>query len=419
MSEKDDDGWFVEHIFNSPFFLDTPQHVAAAVSGGSDSMALLSYLCLWAERRDVTVSAITVDHGLREGSAEEADFVALHCAERGIAHETLRWEGWDGTGNLQAEARRARYTLMAEYARANGIDTIALGHTEDDQAETFLLRLARVSGVYGLAQMANRFERNGITWVRPLLQRSRAKAQAHLERQGIAWVDDPSNEDPRFDRVQARRILAQLEPLGITVGGLASTSHHLSTAKAALEHYALKEALDHAKTEGGDLLLPLHRPVPLDTNRRLICAALQWVGREPYVPRRRALADLELGLTRSGAHTLAGCFMSRTQEATRFTREWNAVKTLRRPTDKIWDGRWQLEGPHEDGLEIAALGEDGLQHCPDWRDTGLPRPSLLSSPAIWEGSALIAAPLAGLSNGWTATLAQPFLHFLANRARVE
>jgi tRNA(Ile)-lysidine synthase len=111
--------------------------------------------------------------------------------------------------------------------------------------------------------------------------------------------------------------------------------------------------------------------------------------------------------------------MSRTQEATRFTREWNAVKTLRRPTDKIWDGRWQLEGPHEDGLEIAALGEDGLQHCPDWRDTGLPRPSLLSSPAIWEGSALIAAPLAGLSNGWTATLAQPFLHFLANRARVE
>lgn len=419
MSEKDDDGWFVEHIFDSPFFFDDPKHVAAAVSGGSDSMALLSYLCLWADARGVKVSAITVDHGLRDGSADEAAFVAKHCAQRGIAHKVLPWQGWDGVGNLQAQARVARYDLIARYAREAGIDAIALGHTEDDQAENVLLRLGRVAGLDGLAEMAHRFERNGVTWIRPLLHRSRAKARAHLERQGIAWVEDPSNEDPRFDRVQARQILAQLAPLGITARGLAQTSHHLATAKAALEHYAFEAACTHAMTEGGDLLLPLHEPNPLDTRRRLAVAALQWIGREAYAPRRRALRDLEVGLMQAGTHTLAGCIVTRSEQHTRYSREWNAVKDQRAPTTALWDGRWRLDGAHQDEFEIAALGQDGLAHCPDWRDTGLPRQSLLSSPAIWKGTALIAAPVAGLENGWTATLAQTFLDFLARGMQAE
>ncbi|WP_298298846.1 tRNA lysidine(34) synthetase TilS [uncultured Litoreibacter sp.] len=412
MSEDNDDDWFVEHIFSSPFFLSKPKHIAAAVSGGSDSMALLSYTLLWAEGRDIQVSAVTVDHGLRDGSAAEAETVAAYCAKRGIAHKTLRWDGWDGTGNLQASARDARYALMAEYAKQTGIDTIALGHTEDDQAETFVMRLARKSGVDGLASMKGRFRKSGVDWVRPLLLRSRAKLRAHLERNNISWVDDPSNEDARFERVHARKVIAELGALNIDNGVLSAVSHNMASAKDALKHYTLAEARTHAVTESGDLLLPRFEPLPHEISRQLSVNALQWIGRNPYGPRNRAIDDMDYHLSTSGVHTLAGCHITQTERHTRYTREFNAVRDLVGPTKAVWDGRWRLGGPHAPGLEIRALGEGGLAQCPDWRGTGLPRISLLASPAVWRGEALVAAPHAGLENGWVVKLWQPFVQFL-------
>ena len=150
------------------------EKVALAVSGGSDSMALLHLALRHARAGGPALHVLTVDHGLREGSAGEAAAVASFCAGQGVPHETLHWHRAPGdTGNLSNDAREGRYTLMARACAARGIGTLLTGHTLDDQAETVLMRLGRGSGVDGLAAMRPVTRLWGLRLVRPLLDRSR------------------------------------------------------------------------------------------------------------------------------------------------------------------------------------------------------------------------------------------------------
>ncbi|MCO8144190.1 tRNA lysidine(34) synthetase TilS [Rhodovulum tesquicola] len=374
--------------------------LGVAVSGGGDSVALLLAL---AGRR---VHAVTVDHGLRPEASAEARFVAETCARLGLLHETLRWRGWDGQGNLQDAARRARYRLIADWAAGQGIGRVALGHTRDDQAETVLMRLARGAGVDGLSAMAPARDALGVTWLRPFLGLSRADLRAFLTERGQGWIEDPSNEDARFDRVQARRALATLAPLGITAEGLAATAARMGSARAALEAATLAAARHVACEERGDVVLARAGLDALQDEiaRRLLVAALCWVASSDYPPRAEALAETLAALDSAPRATLHGCLIAREGECLRIAREPAAVAGTVAQADALWDGRWRLDGPSGPGLEIRALGEAGLGDCPDWRATGLPRASLLASPGIWQGKQLVAAPLAGLSNGWQARL---------------
>src|SRR5690606_28898682 len=123
-----------------------------------DSMALALLLAHWAGGRNVTLHALTVDHDLRDASVDEALQVERWMNAAGIPHTTLRWE--DGRayrarpGSAQEAARDARYELMLNWCAENGASHLFLAHHADDQAETFLMRLARGSGVDGLAAMA-------------------------------------------------------------------------------------------------------------------------------------------------------------------------------------------------------------------------------------------------------------------------
>lgn len=388
------------------------KRLGAAVSGGGDSMALLDLMAWHGAQRGLEIHAVTVDHGLRAEAADEAALVAEFCGARGIGHDVLRWD-WDGHGNLQAAAREARYGLIAGWARKARVNVVALGHTRDDVAETFLLRLARSAGVDGLAAMERRFSRNGIAWVRPILRFGRDDARAYLSDRGIGWAEDASNADERFDRVKARNILAALEPLDIDADRLSRTAQHLASAKWALDWYAGQEAERLVRQDRGDLILARDAlpPVPPEIERRLLVAGLQWVSGAAYPPRVSALAAMEAAFIDADTHTLGGCVVGLTRpkgaarHELRITREWNAVKDGDCPTRQVWDGRWRLDGPHARDLRVRALGEDGLKQCPDWRGTGLPRVSLLASPSVWRGEALISAPIAGLSGGWTARLA--------------
>ena len=140
--------------------------LGGAVSGGADSLGLLHLLSDLSGRR---LHVVTVDHGLRPTSAGEALHVERIAEALGHRHTTLTWAGWDGKGNLQDQARRTRYSMMADWAKGRGLDAIALGHTMDEQAETFLMRLGREAGVDGLSAMEARIERFGMHFVRPLL----------------------------------------------------------------------------------------------------------------------------------------------------------------------------------------------------------------------------------------------------------
>ena len=380
--------------------------IGLAVSGGSDSMAMLWLIAPWAMAQGRPVAVATVDHGLREGAAEEAAFVARVCAGIGVPHEVLRWRGWDGRGNLQARAREARYALLTGWARGRGIGTVALGHTMDDQAETVLLRLARGSGVDGLAGMAAMREQGGLRWVRPLLELRREALRDFLRENGRDWREDPSNAVERFDRVKARRALGLLGPLGVDAEGLSATAHRMAVARAALEHYAREAVAAFARVEGGDVVLarPGFDLLPEETRLRVLSEAIRWVGGAVYRPRLAALQGAVAELATARRHSLQGTILTRTTAAWRVGREWVAVRDLRAPVGELWDGRWRIEGPEVSGVEVRALGEAGLAACPAWRATGLARATLVTTPAVWRGEVLVAAPLAGLGEGWHARI---------------
>src|SRR5262249_13344993 len=183
--------------------------VAVAVSGGSDSMALALLAHDWATRRGGEIAALTVDHGLRTEAAAEARQVGRWLRGRGIAHRILRWRPPPGalSGGMQAAARAARYRLLADWGRQRGGLHVALAHQREDQAETVLLRLARGSGLDGLAAMAPIAERAGVRLIRPLLPIPRARLRATLAGAQQSWVDDPSNDDPAHARIRMRRLL--------------------------------------------------------------------------------------------------------------------------------------------------------------------------------------------------------------------
>ena len=381
-----------------------------AVSGGSDSMALLWLLAPWAQANGMSVQVATVNHGLRAEAQAEAEFVADCCAELGVQHAILDWRGWDGRGNTQASARAARHRLLAAWANAQGLDAVVLGHTLDDQAETILLRLARGSGVDGLSGMEVETHLHAMRWIRPLLALRRNDLRAYLVRHGKTWVDDPSNDNPAYDRVKVRKAMALLEPLGIDAARLTDTGFRMSLARTALATYAQEAAGRHIRQQFGDVVMDRAGllSLPYETQLRVAAAAICWVSGSVYRPRLLALQEALANAVTGRRHTLQGALLGGNRSAIVITREHQAVRHLTTATDTLWDNRWHLSGPHAPDLTIRALGETGLLACPDWRNSGFPRASLLSSPAVWRGDTLIAAPLAGVNDAWQARIVADF-----------
>ena len=353
------------------------------------------------------VRAVTVDHGLRPEAAAEAAWVGRLCAGLGVPHDTLHWQGWTGVGNLQDQARRARLSLIADWAMAAGLGAVALGHTQDDQAETVLMRLARRAGVDGLSAMSDRRRAQGMTWLRPLLSVSRDDLRAFLRARGQEWIDDPSNDALRFDRVKARRALTALAPLGLTAAVLAGVADQMRTARSALDHQTEASARQIARIEGGDVVMDRagFEGLPAEIRRRLLVGALGWIGSADYGPRAASVQVLLTAVAAGRGGTLAGCRVTLRPSTLRVAREWQVVRGMVAAPGQLWDRRWIVTGTDSNGLDVKALGEAGLAMVADWRKSGLPRASLLASPSVWRAGALIAAPLARDAPGWTARLA--------------
>lgn len=395
---------------------DLPRTIAVAVSGGGDSIALLHLTREWGEAHGVSVSAVTVDHGLRPEAADEAKHVAAICAQLAIPHAILKWTGWDQSGNTQDQARRARIDLIGRWAREQGIDFVATGHTLDDQAETVLMRLGRGSGVDGLSGIPRKRTIEGVQWIRPLLDTGREELRAFLREQGIDWIEDPSNDDDTFGRVRARQAMSHLATLGITAQGLAETAKRMASARDVLEQAVELAARRVAKVANGDVSLKIDGLMALmpEIRRRLLSHVLNWVARGDYPPRAAAVYDLEVAISQGKSATLHGCFVSVGKDRIVVTREWNAVKEKVSDVKALWDDRWSISGPGDDGYVVAALGEAGLSECPNWRESGRIRAAVMASPAIWKGDELIAAPLAEKANGWTAKPLYDSIHFFSS-----
>ena len=230
-----------------------------AISGGPDSTALLVLAARWrAElKHGPRLLAVTVDHGLRPESAREANDVKRLARKLNIAHHTLRWTGRKPSTGLQAAARQARYRLLAEFARGEGALYVLTAHTRDDQAETMLMRLARGSGLAGLAAMSRVSpypvgKHKYLQLARPLLGIPKTRLLATLNAARIRFADDPSNRNPAFTRVRIREMMPMLEQEGLTVPRLVLLARRLARANTAIEDIvdAMHEALRRPGSQG-------------------------------------------------------------------------------------------------------------------------------------------------------------------------
>jgi tRNA(Ile)-lysidine synthase len=283
---------------------DEPTRLGVAVSGGPDSLALL---LLAAAAFPGRVAAATVDHGLRAESADEARFVGEVCGRLGVPHHVLapHW-GERPRANIQAAARRARYAALGRWASAEARGFILTGHHLDDQAETILMRLARGSGLSGLAGIratASLDQNDGVRTLRPLLGWRKQELVEIVAAAGLGAVDDPSNASDDYDRTRVRRLLADTPWLA--PARIAAAAGHVSDGERALAWSALKlqgERLDvtadgRVSLEAGDL--------PIELQRRLLLAVLRHYGVAEAVPGPKLARFLDA--LRSGRPaTLAG-----------------------------------------------------------------------------------------------------------------
>ena len=274
--------------------------IGVAVSGGPDSLALL---LLAAAARPGRVEAATVDHALRPESRAEAEMVAALCKRIGVPHGLLTVT-WTKTpkSNLQARARDQRYELLGGWAVGRGIASVATAHHLDDQAETLLMRLARGAGIGGLGSVrARRPLLKGAELVRPLLGWRKSELTALVAAAGLKAVDDPSNRDPRHDRVRMREWLKRAdwaEPERI-----AASAAWLDEADQALEWALAPLAATRITRDGGTLVIDPSE-IPREFQRRLLLAAFAELGAPR--PRGPELTRAMDTLAKGGVTTLAG-----------------------------------------------------------------------------------------------------------------
>ena len=408
--------------------LDLIDNIVLAVSGGSDSMALLHIVSRWKRalkhKACPRLVCTTVNHGLRPEAAQEARDVSAWACELGIEHRTLKWVGEKPTSSIQDMARGARYRLIGDLIhRLPGQTVVLTGHTRDDQAETVMMRLTRGSGPEGLAGIAATTYAHGYHLHRPLLDLSREELRMFLRSIGVKWLNDPSNEATIFERIRVRRNKPTRRALGLEDKPLARTAWRMSRANSALNEIAYRFLSERVQQDG---MLQrygifrwdrLCRDLPEEIALRVLRRIVRSVGgqsKNPNLGQTEQLFEKIKEVDFLGA-TLAGCRAVRCSkkheaEMLLFRESGRAglprfSLTLRAPTSTIWDRRFRLTFKAAEAarcdIEIAALGShlSGLrarhpvilQSLP-----ALPADALKALPGIYVQGELVAAPSLGL-----------------------
>jgi len=352
-------------IFQNQDFADT-QAVIVAVSGGSDSTALLLFTQEFLAQMEnpPRLVAVTIDHGLRPDSGIEAQKVARFCASRAIVHEIICWKGEGKPETVsQARARAARYHLLHARALLHGARVIFAGHTLDDQAETYLMRAARLSGRMqvvprGLAAMARESLLFGdVRLIRPFLTVRRAELRYFLEKQSVHWIDDPSNENRRFERVRLRQVTDKATILAaVTAVRQAENQRNCYNERVMrwikqCQPCRMGEMyqLDLSRLPVDDVFLP-----------QFIADFACLVGGARYL--RPAPSQLLSLLQKDAAMRFnwAGCVVERRRSWLRLWRERRNLAKIIVPakTVSIWDQRYQIANNSDEEIMICPLLEN-------------------------------------------------------------
>lgn len=357
----------------------TPGMILAAVSGGSDSKGLLLALheaithCGFSA---FSLSACTVDHALRPESVDEARTVAAFCAERGIPHVICQWHGEKPAAGIQAAARSARYSLLADTAQGMAALCIVTAHTADDQAETIAMRQGRSEpDAPGLAGMADGVLVDRRAWVlRPFLRLRKADIRDYLTVRGEGWFDDPSNTNPRFERVRVRQALSN------DIGSAADISIAIGEARRrSSENVAGLLSWQVNVFEGLvarlDPVLAANMADP-DCKRTILSIAAVIGGRQHLSGRETAARLAAFLIREEGGRMTAGrvVFDRRRSGLYLYREARNLPEIVVQPGRKaVWDGRFVVTNDGREPIVVRAGGETAQLHA-RLIAAGLPEP---------------------------------------------
>jgi tRNA(Ile)-lysidine synthase len=371
--------------------------VVVAVSGGSDSLALLFLLDDLRRSRGAfpRIVAVTVDHGLRAESAEEALYVADLCKAAGLDHHIVNWAGAKPATGLSAKAREARYRLLRDAAGEAATDVILTGHTLDDQNETFMMRAAR-GGERGLAGMARFTLLERATWlVRPLLGIRREDLRGYLRARRIVWRDDPSNANPQSERVQVRTALQEQGsgdiPARVARNGAQRLAVNSEAAKLLLGHVTVTDGVRaEVNTAGFDQYGDAAQRLAMG----VLLAAMGGLSFLPSVQECGKAVRHLTGADDPRRMSLGRCIIQRVKTGVTIYREMRSIPdaVIAPGCSIVWDGRYRVSNGAPIALRIRAAGDDGVVFLQESGCGNVHRASIASSPALVVEGRIVAVP---------------------------
>ncbi|NUY39346.1 tRNA lysidine(34) synthetase TilS [Wolbachia endosymbiont of Litomosoides brasiliensis] len=343
--------------------------VAVAVSGGIDSIALLHLIISWAKKRQCLLPiALAVNHGLRPESQEEVEFVVNYAKELGAKESfILNWEKQNIKGNIQSQARKARYELLTKWCKNNNVKHLFTAHHKDDQAETFLLRLERGSGLDGLSSMDYKSSLNGVCILRPLLSFSRSRIKKYADFYQLKWVEDRSNQDLKYRRTLYRNLLKVSDDREILTERICLTTLHMKRAMKALIYYtclAFNDCVNIHDLGYIEIKLSEFYKLPEEISLRLLLYSIMVISNKRYKPRYNSLIAIFNKVLRkdNDVHcTLSECKIRKCGESILIIRESSKIQEisvslpLNGPIE--WDNRFSctILGDQECSVTITPL----------------------------------------------------------------
>lgn len=380
-------------------------HIALAVSGGADSVSLLVLFREWQTRSrwPGTCEVLTVDHQLRAESADEATFVASLSENNGYSFRKLVWSDPKPETGIQEAARLARYKLIADHMTTSGAELLLLGHHAHDQVETFLDRLTRGSGVYGLSAMAQQETDGpeGLHIFRPLLDITKARLVASLKARHQVWCEDPSNADRKYKRSRLRQIAKLLAAEGLTEERLLTTVRQMRRARTAIELQLTRIIAEHVEDHGAGPLRLQHSDYLKQAEEirlRLLSACAERVTGTKLLMRLKKLEALDQTLLASKEcrATLGGAVFETDGHML-----WCWKEVGRTPPDPLvspvgaglWDNRYRYDfsqfsgadGPYFLGYLCQLTAKQDEWSWPE----GWPREAFACAPAVWDQNDLL------------------------------
>ena len=380
--------------------------LAVAVSGGADSLALMVFLA----EQGLKPSVLSVHHQMRAEATKEIEYVAMIAERFHLSHYVLsstHEPPHEPPPRTQAQARALRYALLSQWCNENAIQACALAHHAHDQAETFLFRLARGSGIGGLAAMREEIIHQGCCFVRPLLDVPKEALKTFLQQRNIQWCEDPSNVSPKYTRTHLGKALDNLSPC-LSVDDFCQAAQGAFLLKQELQKRV--EAFLTQKGQGfaaGYYQVDKRALIEQDPiiAEAILAYLIQWVSGAPFRPRHLALSSLN-ELIKNAAHTastLGYCQIQQKGEVLYFYKELAFVEPPIPVSAQqvLWDKRFSYHPPpistnrqaNLKGLEIGALGIEGQRQV-ELMDKDAPIPKMIraSLPALWRDGELVAVP---------------------------